>query len=76
MVAIGANRSGSHSSLASSQPKKRLRSSLLGTMANELTNPAILNVFDGAWKVMEFSRAESLTEAKGVWRAPNSGMSQ
>ena len=38
--------------------------------------PAMLNVFDGAPKVMLHCAASSLTEAKGMWRLPNNAMSQ
>ena len=75
MVAIGAKMVGSFSSFAASQRKNLVRNSALGTMANELTMPAMLNVLEGAPKVMEMSAARWLTVAKGVWRLPNKAMS-
>ena len=62
MVAIGANRVGSFSSLASSHEKKRVRRLSFGTIAYELTMPAMLNVFDGAPKVIKEQADKAIAE--------------
>ena len=75
MVAMGAKMVGASNSFAESQRKNLVRNCALGTMANELTMPAMLKVLEGAPKVMEMFAARSLTVAKGVWRLSNKGMS-
>lgn len=45
-------------------------------MEYELTMPAMLNVFDGAAKVMLQAAASGLTVAKGICLSPQRAMSQ
>ncbi len=68
MVAMGAKIVGSFSSFAVSQLKYLLRMPGLMAMAQLLTIPAILNVLEGAPKVMLISAAFSETVAKGMCR--------
>ena len=76
IVAIGANRCGSSSSLAVIHSNSGRRNFSFGTMHHELTMPAMLNVFDGAPNVMLHCAAVSETYANGTCLLPKIAISE